>query len=87
MANEIRTRTNFVGGLIEDNPLSAVATTLTSAGLANLPVIDSTNHAALILDPDGVDGNAEIVWVTSHTASATSATILRAQEGTTARQH
>lgn len=87
MANEIRVRANFVGGLVEDAPLSSSATVLTSASLANLPVIDSTHHAALIIDPDAVDGNAEIVWVTAHTAAATTATILRGQEGTTARQH
>ena len=87
MANELRTRTNFVGGLVEDNPLTNVATTLTSAGLAALPVIDTTNHAALILDPDGIHGAPEIVWVTAHSASSTTATIARAQESTSAREH
>ena len=87
MANELRTRTNFVGGLVEDNPLTNVATTLTSAGLAALPVIDTTNHAAIILDPDGIHGAPEIVWVTAHSASSTTATITRAQESTSARQH
>lgn len=87
MANEIRTRTNFAGGLVEDAPLLVGATTLTSAGLASLPVIDTTNHAAIILDPDGIEGSPEIVWVTAHTASATTATIARAQEGTTDREH
>lgn len=87
MANEIRIRTNFVAGLVEDNPLTSSATLLTSAGLASLPVIDTTNHAAIILDPDGVGGSPEIVWVTAHTASATTATILRAQESTSSRQH
>lgn len=87
MANELRSRTNFVGGLVEDNPLTNVATTLNSAGLAALPVIDTTNHAALILDPDGIHGAPEIVHVTAHSASSTTATILRAQESTSARQH
>lgn len=87
MANEIRTRTNFVAGLVEDNPLTNVSTTLTSAGLASLPVIDTTNHAAIIIDPDGVSGAQEIAWVTAHTVASTTATILRAQEGTSARQH
>lgn len=87
MANEIRVRSNFVGGIVEDAPLLVGATILTSASLANLAVIDSTNHAAIIIDPDGNDGSPEIVWVTAHTASATTATILRAQEGTAARQH
>ena len=87
MPNEIRTRSNFVGGLIENTPLTSGGTTLTSAGLANLPAISATEHAALILDPDGIAGNSEIVWVTAHTAFSTTATILRAQEGTTARAH
>lgn len=87
MANELRVRTNFVGGLIEDNPLASGATTLTSAGLASLPAVTSTSHMAIILDPDGRAGNPEIAYVTAHTALATTATITRAQEGTTGRAH
>jgi hypothetical protein len=87
MANELRVRTNFAGGLVEDNPLSSTATTLTSAGLASLPAITSTQHTVLIIDPDAVGGNPEIVYVTAHTALATTATIVRGQEGTIAREH
>lgn len=87
MPNELRVRANGIGGKVEDNPLTAAATTLTSAGLAAVPVIGTTQHLALVLDPDGIDGAPEIVWITAHTAAATTATILRAQEGTTARQH
>lgn len=87
MANELRVRSGFLGGLIEDNPLTAVATTLTSASLASAPTIGSTQHMALVLDPDGFAGAPEIVYITAHSAAATTATILRAQEGTTARQH
>lgn len=87
MANEIRSRTAFVGGLVEDAPLTISATALTSAGLAGLAVIDTTNHALVILDPDGVGGAPERVYVTAHTASATTATIARGKEGDTARQH
>lgn len=87
MANELRVRTNFVGGLIEDNPLASGATTLTSAGLASLPAITSTSHMAIILDPDGRAGNPEIAYVTAHTALATTATITKGQEGTTGRAH
>lgn len=87
MANELRVRTNFAGGLVEDNPLSSSATTLTSAGLASVPAVGSTQHVVLIIDPDAVGGNPEIVYVTAHTALATTATIVRAQEGTAARQH
>lgn len=87
MANEKRSRTNNVGGLIEDNPLTNVATTLTSAALSALPVIDTTNHAVIVLDPDGLEGAPEIVYVTAHTSGATTATIARAQEGSSALQH
>ena len=87
MPNERRLRFDSVGGLIDDNPLTAGATTLNSAGLANLGVVGTIDHAALVLDPDALEGNPEIVYVTAHTASATSATILRGQEGTSALQH
>lgn len=87
MANELRVRANFLGGLIEDNPLTLAATTLTSAALAAAPVIGSTQHMPIVLDPDGRYGEPEIAYITAHTASATTATILRGQEGTTARAH
>lgn len=87
MANEKRLRALAVGGLVEDNPLTAVATTVNSAGLAALVAVASTEHAAIVFDPDGVFGAPEIAYVTAHAAAATSATIARGQEGTTARQH
>jgi hypothetical protein len=87
MANEKRLRALAIGGLVEDNPLTAAATSLASAGLAALAAVGASEHAALVLDPDGMFGAPEVVYVTSHTAAATSATILRGQEGTTARQH
>src|SRR3990172_3204400 len=82
-----RIKTAFLSGTITDNPLSAVATTINSAALANLPAIASPDIAVLVLDPAGSAGAPEVVWVTAHTGSATSATILRAQEGTSAREH
>lgn len=87
MANEFRVRSNWQGGLIEDNPLSSSATTLTSAGLAAVPAIGSTQHLAIVLDPDGINGAPEIIWVTAHTAGATTATIVRGKESSTARAH
>lgn len=87
MANEIRVRQNYLGGYIEDNPLLVGATTLTSASLAAMVAIGSTQHMPLTLDPDGLYGEPEVVYVTAHTATATTATILRAQESSTARQH
>lgn len=82
-----RLHLNFIGGLVEDNPLAVAATTLTSAALAAVPAIAAPDYMPITLDPDGIDGAPEIVWVTAHTAGATTATIARAQESTTARQH
>lgn len=87
MANEIRLRSNNIAGTITDNPLTAGATTINSAGFVDLPVVDATNHLILILDPLEVGGTAEIVRVTAHTAAATSATVVRGQEGSSARSH
>ena len=87
MANEIRVRSNFQSGTITDNPLTNVATTINSAAFASLPAITSTSHLPIILDPLATAGAPEIVYITAHTASATSATVVRGQEGTVARQH
>jgi hypothetical protein len=87
MANELRVRTGFLGGLIEDNPLASGATTLTSAALASVPAIGSTQHMAITLDPDGLDGAPEIAYITAHTAAAQTATITKGQEGSVARAH
>lgn len=82
-----RSRTAFLSGTITDNPLTNVATTMNSAALASLPAIASPDIAVLVLDPTGSAGAPEVVYVTAHTGSATSATISRAQEGSSARQH
>lgn len=87
MANEKRSRTNLVAGALSAG-LSTGDTTMSSAGLADLGVIDATNHAAITIF--AADGNGrilvkEIVYVTAHTAAATTATIVRGQEGTSAQ--
>lgn len=87
MANEVRLRANNISGAINDNPLLIGATTINSPGFADLPAVDTTNHLILALDPLEVFGAAEIVMVTAHTASATSVTAVRGQEGSIARQH
>lgn len=88
MANEQRVRQLAIGGLVEDNPLAIGGTTLTSAALAAISGgITSSQHLAIVLDPDGVDGAPEVVYVTLLTGGAGSATIARAKEGTTARAH
>src|SRR5690606_23378710 len=42
---------------------------------------------ALTLDPQEVDGAPEVVWVTAHSSASDEATVVRAQEGTVAREH
>lgn len=83
-----RVRANNVYGTISDNPLLIGATSFTSLGLSLLPAIVSpTQHAVIVFDPKRVFGEPEIVVVTSHLALGTTATITRAQYGTTARAH
>lgn len=82
-----RLRANFVRGVIDNSPLTDVGTTLESGDLADLPVVDGGDVAVLILDPAGIDGEPEIVHVTTHTSADSEATILRGQENTTAREH
>lgn len=80
-----RIRTAFVSGTILNNPLAIGDTALSAAGLAAMPTIASPDVGVLCLDPMGSTGNPEIVYVTAHTSTQTTATIARAQEGTTAR--
>ena len=87
MANELETRQDGIGGLIEDNPLTSGAVVLTSAALAAMAAVTSTSFMWVILDPDGEDGAPEHVKITAHTAGSTTATILRGQNGTVAREH
>jgi hypothetical protein len=87
MANELRVRQNFIGGLVEDNPLTATATTFQSNALVAVVGIGSTQHFPITFDPDGLYGEPEIAYITAHTPGAVTATILREQEGTTKRQH
>lgn len=82
-----RSKTAFLSGTITDNPLAVGGTTLNSAGLASLPAIVAPQIAVLVLDPTGSAGAPEVIWVTAHTGSATSATISRGKEGSSAREH
>lgn len=78
---------NFKGGVVSDNPLTSGATTVNSTALGDLDTVASPDAMWMVLDPEGANGDPEIVRVTTHTAAATSATITRAQQGTTARSH
>lgn len=81
-----RIRNNGITGNITDNPLSIGAVLLNSVNLAKLGVV-SGDHAIITLDPLRQFGEPEIVMVTAHTATSTTATIQRAMYGTTARMH
>lgn len=86
-----RLRVNSVGGIITNNPLPSSGAgddTLDSVELASLPVITAPDYMAITINPDGQFGNEpEIVYITAHTSLATTATISRAEEGTSAQTH
>lgn len=83
MANETRRFANLCGGRVEDNNaltaggtgMTGAATTLTSAGLAAMPVIGSTEHIVVVFDPDGLTGTPFAKRCTAHTSAATTCTI------------
>jgi hypothetical protein len=78
---------NFLAGTITDSPLSDVATTINSTNFASLPVVSGSDIMYLVLDPDASGGAPEVVTVTAHSTSATSVTVTRAAQSTTARSH
>lgn len=82
-----RIRTAFVSGTTLNNPLAIGDVTLSSAALSSLAAVVAPDVALLVLDPAGVNGTPEVVTVTAHTAAATTATITRSSEGSTARAH
>jgi microcystin-dependent protein len=79
-------RENFISGTLTVE-ITDVDTTITSPALAYLPEVVAPDVALVTLDPFGQRGRPEIVKVTAHAASATTATVVRAQEGTAARAH
>ena len=77
---------NFISGTLTADPLIG-GVTVNAAALASMPAVVAPDTMWLVLDPSGVNGAPEIVQVTAHTAAATSATVVRAQQSTTARAH
>lgn len=76
---------DFLKGTL-DATLSAVGTTFSSPELASLPAIAAPEFVKATLDLEQT-GAPEIVYITAHATSATTATITRGEEGTTAREH
>lgn len=81
-----RLRYNFHRGTLADD-IASGDTVLDSAELAGFPAIVSPDYAVLVLDPAAEGGDPEIVYVTAHSASGTTAAVTRGQEGTVARSH
>lgn len=77
---------NFLSGTLDSTLLSG-GNGITSSELSDMVVVTGGDTMTLVLDPLGASGDPEVVTVTTHTASSSSATVTRAQEGTTARQH
>jgi len=60
-------------------------TTLTSNAFATLPSGQTTSAVTPLVLHNPAAGTHEVVWVTAHTASATTATVVRGKEGSTAQ--
>ena len=81
-----RIRTDAVQGEL-DAAINSSATTISSPGLAKLATVSSPDVALVCLFVTDANGNitaSENVYVTAHIASATTATVTRAGDGTTA---
>ncbi len=77
---------DLISGVTDADPGTS-GISLSGPFLADLAVVAAPEFIALTLDPEKVFGDAEIVHVTAHTASATTATIARGKEGTTGIAH
>lgn len=76
---------NVVGAL--DSGIAAADTTISSPGLAALPAIAAPAYVWICMDPLRAAGAPEWMKITAHTAGATTATVTRGEEGSTARDH
>lgn len=75
-----------IGGEL-DVTLAAADLTLSSPALEALGAIAAPDFLWICVDPDGIRGQPEWMKVTAHTSGAGTATVTRAQEGSTARIH
>lgn len=95
MATTYRKRSDGMGGDIENADalatlgvgLTQAGTSLSSAALASMPAVGTDEYYVIRLDPDGEFGAPETAWMTAHGAGATTGTLLRGQEGSSARDH
>lgn len=74
-----RLRFSSLSGVL-DADIDGSNVTLSSPDFADLPAVASPDYLPLILDPDRAAGAPEIVYVTAHTAAATTVTVTRGRE-------
>lgn len=74
-----RLRRSALSGTL-DADVTDSGTTLSSPGFADLPVVASPDHLALILDPGKANGEPEIVYVYAHSSTSTVVTATRGRE-------
>jgi len=85
MAATNRLFVNFNEGTLTNNPGTA-GTSFQAGDFVSLPAVADPDFVTLVIDPENTQGlGREVVIVTAHTASSTTCTVTRAQEGTTAR--
>lgn len=78
---------NLITGTITADPGSGGTSVSASVFQTSLDAVTAPDTMWAVLDPLGVNGAPEIVQITAHTAAAVSCTVVRAQQGTTARAH
>lgn len=78
---------DFLSGNLGSTLAAGASGSVADSSFAGLPAVTSPDTLKLVLDPDGTAGDPEIITITDHTAASTTATISRASEGTTAREH
>ena len=86
MANELRVRAYNLPVLTLDAAYDpSTDTTISAPELADWPVVDATNHLAVPVNYDrGQTGDPFILYITAHASGATTATVAKDMEGTTA---
>jgi hypothetical protein len=78
---------NFATGTLTADPSTTDPGTISSAEFNILPAVSGGDVLAITLDPEAVNGDPEVVYCTAHTASATSLTADRGEDGTGTRAH
>lgn len=82
-----RLRFDFQKGTL-DTGIDGVEDTISSPELAGLGEVVAPDFAVIVLDPLNVAlADPELAYITDHATGATTATVLRGQEGTLARPH